>query len=191
MELAAAKARCEAIPRGAQPQLFYDLGREGIVTVGPGSLQDVKHVDICIYVQRGGTAPYPPDHFAYLEDLAHKRGTGSEDFCRLMEGFERVYSGESPMTVADDLGAIAFPGERLSTRLFLVLAQLFMVEQEINYAPGRRKTYYSPPRRFHAEYVRWVASGTTPIEQILARNRSRRMPDAHPRAYACPHAAGP
>jgi len=109
-----------------------------------------------------------PTHVRLLFDYYLKGLSEPRQAQKLFEAVERVYEGNSPEELAQDVGILSFPMQLDEAVVNLVYTQLLMIEQDFNFGPeGTRKSKYDPPRGFLMSFIRWVASGEDEIDRII------------------------
>ena len=78
-----------------------------------------------------------------------------------------------------------FPMHLDESEVNLYVAQLLMIEQDLNFGPdGERKSKMNPPREYLMRFLRWVAAGDTQIDRIIFAAAGRKYPA--PNKYAKP-----
>ena len=109
-----------------------------------------------------------PTHVRLLFDYYLKRLSELQQAQKLFEAVERVYEGNDPEGLAQDVGALTFPMQLDEAIVNLVYTQLLMIEQDFNFGPeGTKKSKYDPPRGFLMSFIRWVASGENEIDRVI------------------------
>ncbi len=123
-----------------------------------------------------GRPEFYPIHVRLLIDYYLKRLSEPRQAQKLFEAVERVYKGEAPEELAQDVSALTFPMQLDESIVNLVYTQLLMIEQDFNFGPeGTKKSKYDPPRGFLMSFIRWVASGEDEIDKIIT-NAVRNWP---------------
>jgi len=123
-----------------------------------------------------GRPEFYPTHVRLLFDYYLKRLSEPRQAQKLFEAVERVYEGDAPEELAQDVGALTFPMQLDEATVNLVYTQLLMIEQDFNFGPeGTKKSKYDPPRGFLMSFIRWVASGEDEIDKIIT-NAVRNWP---------------
>ena len=115
-----------------------------------------------------GRPEFYPTHVRLLFDYYLKRLSEPQQAQKLFEAVERVYTGNAPEELAQDVGALTFPMQLDEAIVNLVYTQLLMIEQDFNFGlEGTKKSKYDPPRGFLMSFIRWVASGEDEIDRII------------------------
>ena len=109
-----------------------------------------------------------PTHVRLLFDYYLKRLSEPRQSKKLFEAVERVYEGDDPEKLVQDVGALTFQMQLDEPIVNLVYTQLLMIEQDLNFGPGgTKKSKYDPPRGFLLSFIRWVASGENEIDRVI------------------------
>jgi len=109
-----------------------------------------------------------PTHVRLLFDYYLKRLSESRQAQKLFESVERVYDGNDPEGLIQDIDSLTFPMQLDEAMVNLVYTQLLMIEQDFNFGPeGTKKSKYDPPRGFLMSFIRWIASGEDEIDKII------------------------
>ncbi|MBA7674893.1 hypothetical protein ES703_83118 [subsurface metagenome] len=102
-----------------------------------------------------GRPEFYPTHVRLLFDYYLKSLSEPRQVQKLFQSVERVYEGNDPEELAQDVGALAFPMQLDEAIVNLVYTQLLMIEQDFNFGPeGSRKSKYAPPRGFLMSFIR-------------------------------------
>ena len=123
-----------------------------------------------------GRPEFYPTHVRLLFDYYLKKLSEPQKAQKLFEAVERVYEGNAPEELVQDVGALTFPMQLDEAIVNLVYTQLLMIEQDFNFGPeGTKISKYDPPRGFLMSFIRWVASGEDEIDKIIT-NAVRNWP---------------
>lgn len=123
-----------------------------------------------------GRPEFYPAHVRLLFDYYLKKLSEPQKAQKLFEAVERVYEGNTPEELAQDIGTLTFPMQLDEAIVNLIYTQLLMIEQDFNFGPeGTKKSKYDPPRGFLMSFIRWVASGEDEIDKIIT-NAVRNWP---------------
>jgi len=123
-----------------------------------------------------GRPEFYPTHVRLLFDYYLKRLSEPRQAQKLFKAVERVYEGNAPEELDQDVSALTFPMQLDEAIVNLVYTQLLMIEQDFNFGPGGTKeSKYDPPRGFLMSFIRWVASGEDEIDKIIT-NAVRNWP---------------
>ena len=123
-----------------------------------------------------GRPEFYPTHVRLLFDYYLKRLGEPQQAQKLFEAVEKVYEGNAPEELAQDVGTLTFPMQLDEAIVNLIYTQLLMIEQDFNFGPeGTKESKYDPPRGFLMNFIRWVASGEDEIDKIIT-NAVRNWP---------------
>lgn len=115
-----------------------------------------------------GRTEFYPTHVRLLFDYYLKRLSELQQAQKLFKTVEKVYEGNDPEELAEDVGELTFPMQLDEAIVNLVYTQLLMIEQDFNFGTeGTKKSKYDPPRGFLMSFIRWVASGENEIDKII------------------------
>ena len=143
-----------------QEELIHE-GSDGskIVVLKGEKVEKYGDFDIQIQLRGEGYRPdYTPSHPDVFKDLERKIRSNPTSIDRLFEIITQVYEGDSPDEHLNKLEKMVFDDEKFPADVTVSLLQVMMVEQEINYGPGGKKTFYQPPRDLLVSCVRWIFS---------------------------------
>ena len=142
-----------------------------------------KYGDFDIQIQLRGDKyrpDYTPSHPDVFRDLEQKIRSNPSSAERLFEIITRVYEGESPDNYVDELEQMVFDDEMFPPDITVYLLQVMMVEQEINYGPGGKKTNHKPPRDLLMSCVRWIFSDQyKALEDVISAGYKDRVPNKY------------
>jgi hypothetical protein len=108
---------------------------------------------------------FRPNHLRLLLDLYLKRESDKTKSNIHFNSLEDIYLGEDPLSFKDEIENLEFRMQLDNAMLNLCYGQLFMVEQDINWA--ERKTECKPPRSYLMGYIRMIHSGGKEIDRLL------------------------
>ena len=132
-----------------------------------------------------GHLEFYPTHIRLLIDLFIKRESNKNAFGTLYKALEDVYQGADPVGCSDAIATQQFPMHLDEAEVNLYVAQLLMIEQDLNFGPdGERKSKMNPPREYLMRFLRWVSAGDTQIDRIVFAAAGRKYPA--PNKYAKP-----
>ena len=115
-----------------------------------------------ILLAKNGQKVFAPNHMRLAIDLDLKRRENPVEAEKLFEAIEHIYSGADPLLFKSKITQ-KFKGELETSFTDLCLAQLFMLEQEINYTFGN----VQPPRAYIMGYIRMIRTGKYEIDKLL------------------------
>lgn len=132
-----------------------------------------------------GKEEFRPTHIRLIIDLYIKRESNSLGAKSLFLALEKIFKGEDPKNLLNELALIKFPMFLDSAEVNLYVAQLLMIEQDFNFGPNApKKSKLNPPREYLMRFIRWVASGDSTIDRIIFAAAGRKFPA--PEKYAKP-----
>ena len=112
---------------------------------------------------------YTPSHPHVFRDLDMKIKSDSKSAQRLFEIIQHVFEGQDPSNFIGELEDLSFENERVPSDVTVPLLQVMFIEQEINFGPRGKTTYYHPPRDLLMSCVRWIYSGEyDDIDDVIA-----------------------
>ncbi len=171
MDYASLKEKILGIEIG-QRQDIYPTAKDVIVFVNkplkvPTKLKQSKRYDakknFQIGLAKGGQKEFLPNHLRILMDLNFKNAEDKKKAQILFDAIEAVYDGEDPLKFEKQLQALHFDREIETAFTDLCRAQLFMLEQDINYHFGN----VQPPRAYLMGYIRMVQVNAEEIDKLL------------------------
>lgn len=104
-----------------------------------------------------------PNHLRILIDLYLKNKEDSERAEKLFDAIEKIYEGHDPSRLKKEMNKLKFEEKIEENFTILCLAQLHMIEQDINYDFGKVK----PPRAYLMGYIRMIRLEAEEIDKIL------------------------
>ena len=104
-----------------------------------------------------------PNHLRILIDLYLKNEHNSKEAGILFNMIEDIYEGKDPEIYKEQLKKTKFRLEIEKPYTILCLAQLFMLEQDINYNFGKVK----PPRAYLMGYIRMIRLKAEELDKLL------------------------
>jgi hypothetical protein len=133
----------------------------------PAKLKQSKRYDpkknFQIGLKKAGKKEFLPNHLRILIDLQLKKDDNSEKAEILFDAIEHIYKGADTAKYKAELSKLKFNREMENSFTDLCLAQLFMLEQDINYDFGK----IQPPRSYLMGYIRMIRSGVEEIDKLL------------------------
>ena len=170
-------ATASVILSGLQP------GEQRIIYTSPKSVQvtvtqtgKFSPHDFAVGLVIPGRPKFYPTHVRVLFDFYLKKLSEPQNSRKFFEAVERVYQGDAPEELSQDVNTLVFPMQLDEAMVNLVYTQLLMIEQDFNFGSGGTKTSkYDPPRGFLMSFIRWVASGEDEIDKIIT-NAVRNWP---------------
>jgi hypothetical protein len=119
--------------------------------------------NVQIWIARLGEKEFMPNHLRILMDLFIKRQQDPKKAKKLFDAMESVYKGGDPEDFKEELVSLKFNDELENSFTDLCLAQLFMIEQDVNYIFGK----VNPPRAYLMGYIRMIMRGAEEIDKLL------------------------
>ncbi len=116
-----------------------------------------------IGLKKAGQNEFLPNHLRIMIDLHFKKDDDPEKAEALFNAIEDIYKGEDPAKYRAELSILKFSKEIENSFTDLCLAQLFMLEQDINYDFGK----IQPPASYLMGYIRMIRSGVGEIDKLL------------------------
>lgn len=133
----------------------------------PSKLKHSKKYDpkknFQIGLKKAGRKEFLPNHMRIMIDLQLKKEDNPEKAEILFDAIEDIYKGEDPAKYKTELSKFKFNRGIENSFTDLCLAQLFMLEQDINYDFGK----IQPPRLYLTGYIRMIRSGVEEIDKLL------------------------
>lgn len=171
MDYASLKDRIIGIRLGERQDIYFS-DKDTIVFVNkpikvPAKLKNSKKYDpkknFQIGIARAGIKEFLPNHLRILMDLNLKNKEDKNKAQILFDAIEAVYDGEDPLKFEKQLKGIVFDRQIETAFTDLCLAQLFMLEQDINYHFGK----VQPPRSYLMGYIRMIQLQAEEIDKLL------------------------
>lgn len=132
----------------ADHRVVVHEGSDGSVVIVVKGEKTEKYGDFDIQIRLEGGRGYedknPPSHPDVFRDLHRKRSDDPDAASRLADTIRSVYEGADPDSF-EELASLSFEDDVFPADVTVRLLQLLMVEQEINYGPEGKNTYYHPP----------------------------------------------
>lgn len=171
MDFALLRARILNMSLGKREDIYFPA-KDVVVFVHkplkvPAQLKNSKKYDprknFQIGLTKTGYKEFLPNHLRILMDLNLKNEEDSKKARVLFDAIEAVYEGEDPMKFEKQLKGLVFSRQIETSFTDLCLAQLFMLEQDINYHFGN----VQPPRAYLMGYIRMVQLKAEEIDKLL------------------------
>jgi len=168
----------EDLPFNQMTEVYFN-GHESILVYRPSILSkrfqdyDVK-TNFQIFLRIGDDKPFKPNHLRLLIDLKLRSREYPEYNNKLLLAFDRIFYGEDPLKCISSLKSLPYVQHINSLDITAILAQLFIIEQDIGY--GRRSTF-DPPSLYIQGWIRTFIDANQEIDQIVYRI-SRNTPPA-------------
>lgn len=117
-----------------------------------------------IFLKIGDDKPFRPHHLRLLIDLKLRAREIPQTRKKLLIAFDKIFYGEEPLEAIQPLMHIHFTQFINPIDISAVLAQLFIIEQDIGYS-GKSK--YDPPSLYIHGWIRTFIESTREIDQII------------------------
>lgn len=150
---------------------IYSNGEQTVSVYRPSQLsprfKDYNvNTNFQIYLQIGDEKPFKPNHLRLLLDLKLRSRELPEYKDTLLEAFDNIFYGIDPITAISSAKYIHFTQYINPIEISAVLAQLFIVEQDIGYG---HKSKYAPPSLYIQGWIRSFINDNQEIDQIVYR----------------------
>lgn len=150
---------------------IYDNGRQSILLYRPGKLSErFKNYNVFtnfqIFLRTGNDKPFRPNHLRLLIDLKLRSREIPEAKEELLIAFDNIFYGEEPLEAVKPLAHIHFSQYINPIDITAILAQLFIIEQDIGYG---RKSTFDPPSLYLQGWIRTFIESEQEIDQIVYR----------------------
>lgn len=151
--------------------LIYDNGEQKILVFRPSTLSDrFKDYDVNtnfqIFLQIGDEKPFRPNHLRLLIDLKLRSRELPQTREDMLIAFDRIFYGEDPLLAIKEISHIYFTQFINPLDITAVLAQLFIIEQDIGYGS---KSTFEPPSLYIHGWIRTFIHSEQEIDQIIYR----------------------
>lgn len=149
----------------------YDNGSQQILIKRPSVLNarfkdyDVKK-NFQIYLKIGNEKEFRPNHLRLLIDLKLRSRELPETKEKLLLAFDKIYYGCEPLKAIEPLKNIKYTQFINPLDISAVLAQLFLIEQEIGYGS---KSTFSPPSLYLQGWIRTFIFSSQEIDSLIYR----------------------
>ncbi|MBQ9119189.1 MAG: hypothetical protein IJY09_03910 [Lachnospiraceae bacterium] len=149
----------------------YNNGEQAILIYRPSTLSErFKNYDVKtnfqIFLKIGSDRPFRPNHLRLLIDLKLRTRELPQAKEELLIAFDKIFYGENPLDAIKPLTHIRFTQYINPLDITAILAQLFIIEQNIGY--GSRSTF-DPPSLYIHGWIRTFIESEQEIDQIVYR----------------------
>lgn len=151
--------------------IIYNNSEQAILLYRPSTLSKrFKDYDVNtnfqIFLKIGTDKPFRPNHLRLLIDLKLRVRENPQAKKELLSSFDKIFYGADPLEAIKPLNHIFFTQYINPIDITAVLAQLFIIEQNIGYGI---KSTFDPPALYIQGWIRtFIASGQE-IDQIVYR----------------------
>lgn len=119
-----------------------------------------------IFLKIGDSVPFRPNHLRLLIDLKLRSRECPNEKDRLLTAFDKIFYGDDPLKAIEPLTNINFKQYLNPIDITAMLAQLFIIEQNIGYG---RKSTFDPPSLYIQGWIRTFIDSEQEIDQIIYR----------------------
>ena len=149
----------------------YNNGEQAILIYRPSTLSErFKNYDVNtnfqIFLRIGDNKPFRPNHLRLLIDLKLRARELSQSKEELLIAFDKIFYVANPLDAIKPLTHIPFTQYINPIDITAILAQLFIIEQDIGYGG---KSTFDPPSLYIQGWIRTFISSEQEIDQIIYR----------------------
>lgn len=149
----------------------YNNGEQSILIFRPSTLpKRFKDYDVNknfqIFLKIGNDKPFRPNHLRLLIDLKLRARELPQCREELLIAFDKIFYGVEPLEAIQPLNNIHFTQYINPIDITAVLAQLFIIEQNIGYG---NKSTFNPPALYIHGWIRTFIASYQEIDQIVYR----------------------
>lgn len=157
---------------------IYSSNGQTLYVVRPQKLSErFKEYDasknIQIWLKIDDKKPFKPNHFRLLIDLYTRVRECPDSKDTLLEVFDRIFYGEDPLDVMHMLDTYQFTQAINPTDIAVVLAQLFIAEQNVGFG---KKSKYNPRSLYIQGWIRTFINADYEIDQVISGISYNRPP---------------
>ena len=146
----------------------YNNGKQSILIFRPSTLpKRFKDYDVNKnFLKIGNDKPFRPNHLRLLIDLKLRARELPQCRKELLIAFDKIFYGVEPLEAIQPLNNIHFTQYINPIDITAVLAQLFIIEQNIGYG---NKSTFNPPALYIHGWIRTFIASDQEIDQIVYR----------------------
>lgn len=149
----------------------YSNSKQKLLIYRPSELSErFKNYDVNtnfqIFLKIGNSKPFRPNHLRLLIDLKLRVRELPLTKEELLIAFDKIFYGEDPLCAIKQLTHIPFTQYINPIDITAILAQLFIIEQDIGYGA---KSTYEPPSLYIQGWIRTFLASEQEIDQIVYR----------------------
>lgn len=165
------------LPFDEEKEIYSNKGQT-LYVVRPRELSErFKEYDasknIQIWLKIDGKKPFKPNHFRLLIDLYTRVRECPESKDILLEVFDRIFYGEDPLKLMHLLDPYIYTQAINPIDIEVVLAQLFIAEQNIGFG---KKSKYNPRSLYIQGWIRTFINADYEIDQVISGISYNRPP---------------
>ena len=149
---------------------IYSNNEQTLYVVRPQKLSEhFKEYDasknIQIWLKINDKKPFKPNHFRLLIDLYTRVRECPKAKITLLKVFDRIFYGEDPLEVMHMLDNYKFTQAINPIDIAVVLAQLFIAEQNVGFG---KKSKYNPRSLYIQGWIRTFINADYEIDQLIS-----------------------
>lgn len=149
----------------------YNNGEQTILIYRPSTLSErFKNYDVNtnfqIFLKLGDDKPFRPNHLRLLIDLKLRARELPQAKEKLLIAFDKIFYGKEPLDAIRPLTHFCFTQYINPLDITAILAQLFIIEQDIGYGS---KSTFDPPSLYIHGWIRTFIEADQEIDQIVYR----------------------
>lgn len=150
---------------------IYSNGKQSIQIYRPSTLSErFKNYNITtnfqIFLKIGKDKPFRPNHLRLLIDLKLRAREFPQSKEELLIAFDKIFYGMEPLDAIKPLTHIHFTQYINPIDITAILAQLFIIEQDVGYGS---KSTFDPPSLYIHGWIRTFIASAQEIDQIVYR----------------------
>ena len=149
----------------------YSNDSQSIIVYRPSKLSErFKNYDVNtnfqIFLKIGDAKPFRPNHLRLLLDLKLRSRDLPAYKDEMLFAFDKIFYKDDPLSCIKPLMNIPFTQYINPLDITAVLAQLFIIEQNIGYG---RKSTFEPPSLYIHGWIRTFIDAEQEIDQVVYR----------------------
>lgn len=149
----------------------YSNGSQSIIVFRPSKLSERfkdynVNTNFQVFLKNGDNNPFRPNHLRLLLDLKLRSREYPEYNNKLLLAFDKIFYGEDPIESISNIKKIPYLQYINPIDITAVLAQLFIIEQNIGYGG---KSTFNPPSLYIQGWIRTFIDTDQEIDQIVYR----------------------
>lgn len=149
----------------------YNNGEQAILIYRPSTLPKRfinynVNTNFQIFLRIGNDRPFRPNHLRLLIDLKLRARELPQAKKELLIAFDKIFYGEEPLAAIKPLTQIHFTQYINPIDITAILAQLFIIEQDIGYG---YKSKFNPPSLYIHGWIRTFIEADQEIDQVVYR----------------------
>lgn len=165
------------LPYDDEKEIYSNNGQT-LYVIRPKKLSErFKEYDasknIQIWLKIDGKKPFKPNHFRLLIDLYTRVRECPEAKQTLLEVFDKIFYGEDPLDVMHLLDDYKFSQAINPIDIAVVLAQLFIAEQNVGFG---KRSKYNPRSLYIQGWIRTFINADYEIDQVISGISYNRPP---------------